>query len=112
MGKLVAQAGRLPVEELVDTYQALLMKAMRLHATVRKHVNVLQHLLGYFKRQLSADEKQEALELIDQYRNGSVPLIVPVTLINHYLRKYREPYLLRQHYLQPHPAELQLRNHA
>ncbi|MCM2264360.1 MAG: DUF523 and DUF1722 domain-containing protein [Desulfuromonadales bacterium] len=112
MGKLVARAGSLPTSELQADYQALLMKTMRLHATVGKHVNVLQHLLGYFKRQLSADEKQEALELIDRYRQGSVPLIVPVTLINHYVRKYREPYLDRQHYLQPHPAELQLRNHA
>ncbi len=112
MGKLVAQAGRLPAGELLDTYQQLLMKAMHLHATTRKQFNVLQHLLGYFKRQLSADEKQEALELIDLYRRGSVPLIVPITLINHYVRKYGEPYLSRQHYLQPHPVELQLRNHA
>jgi uncharacterized protein YbgA (DUF1722 family)/uncharacterized protein YbbK (DUF523 family) len=112
MGKLVAQAGRLPLAALFDDYQALLMKAMRLHASVRKHCNVLQHLLGYFKRRLSADEKQEALELIDQYRRGSVPLIVPITLVNHYVRKYGEPYLARQHYLQPHPLELQLRNHA
>ena len=112
MGKLVAQAGRLPLDGLLSDYRELLMKAMRLHATVRKHVNVLQHLLGYFKRQLSADEKQETLELIDLYRQGSVPLIVPITLINHYVRKYREPYLSRQYYLQPHPLELQLRNHA
>lgn len=112
MGKLVAQAGSLPLAQLLADYQELLMKGMRLHATVRKHVNVLQHLLGYFKLQLSADEKQEALELIDAYRRGSVPLIVPITLINHYVRKYREAYLSRQHYLQPHPLELQLRNHA
>jgi uncharacterized protein YbgA (DUF1722 family)/uncharacterized protein YbbK (DUF523 family) len=112
MGKLVAQAGRLPIDRLLADYRELLMKAMRRHATVRKHVNVLQHLLGYFKRQLSADEKQEALELIDQYREGSVPLIVPATLLNHFVRKYREPYLARQVWLHPHPVELQLRNHA
>lgn len=112
MGALVARAGTLPPRELQAGYQALLMKAMRLHATVRKHANVLQHLLGYFKRRLSADEKREALALIDLYRHGSVPLIVPVTLINHYVRKYDEPYLSRQHYLRPHPVELQLRNHA
>jgi uncharacterized protein YbgA (DUF1722 family) len=88
------------------------MKAMRLHPSVRKQVNVLQHLLGYFKRRLSPDEKREALEQIDLYRQGSVPLIVPVTLINHYVRKYREPYLSSQLYLQPHPVELQLRNHV
>ncbi|TLM69352.1 MAG: DUF523 and DUF1722 domain-containing protein [Deltaproteobacteria bacterium] len=112
MGKLVAQAGVLPPEVLREAYLPLLMKAMRLPATVRKQVNVLQHLLGYFKRQLNADEKREALELIDSYRVGSVPLIVPVTLLNHYVRKYRDPYLERQYYLHPHPLEMQLRNHA
>lgn len=112
MGALVARAGTLPIPQLLADYQLLLMKAMRLHASLRKQVNVLQHLLGYFKKQLSADEKQEALELIEAYRQGSVPLIVPITLINHYVRKYHEPYLVRQHYLQPHPLELQLRNHA
>jgi uncharacterized protein YbgA (DUF1722 family) len=70
------------------------------------------HLLGYFKQQLSADEKQELLELIDQYRAGNIPLIVPVTLINHYVRKYDQPYLKTQTYLNPHPLSLKLRNHA
>lgn len=112
MGKLVGRAGTLPAGELLDCYQGLLMKAMRLHPSVRKQVNVLHHLLGYFKRQLSTDEKQEALEQIELYRQGSVPLIVPVSLINHYVRKYREPYLSGQFYLRPHPVELQLRNHV
>ena len=112
MGKLVAQAGILPMAQLKNDYLALLMKTMHLRPSVPKHVNVLQHLLGYFKKQLSADEKQEALELIEQYRYRNVPLIVPMTLINHYVRKYQEPYLSRQHYLHPHPIELQLRNHA
>jgi uncharacterized protein YbgA (DUF1722 family)/uncharacterized protein YbbK (DUF523 family) len=112
MGTLVAQAGKLPPAELAAQYQPLLMKTMRLHASVRKQVNVLHHLLGYFKRQLSADEKQEVLELIEHYRRGAVPLVVPVTLLNHFVRKYREPYLAAQHYLQPHPVELQLRNHS
>lgn len=112
MGKLVAQAGKLPPGDLTEQYQQLLMKAMRLHASVRKQVNVLHHLLGYFKRQLSADEKQEVLELIEHYRHGTVPLVVPITLLNHFVRKYREPYLAGQFYLQPHPVELQLRNHS
>jgi uncharacterized protein YbgA (DUF1722 family)/uncharacterized protein YbbK (DUF523 family) len=112
MGKLVAQAGKMPPGDLAAQYQLLLMKAMRLHASVRKQVNVLHHLLGYFKRQLSADEKQEVLELIEHYRLGTVPLIVPITLLNHFVRKYREPYLAGQFYLQPHPVELQLRNHS
>lgn len=112
MGALVAQAGVIAEVDLFPAYQTLLMKAMRLHTSIRKHVNVLQHLLGYFRNQLSADEKQEALELVEHYRHGSVPLIVPVTLFNHYVRKYREAYLSRQVYLHPHPVELQLRNHC
>jgi uncharacterized protein YbgA (DUF1722 family) len=69
-------------------------------------------MMGYFKKQLSSDEKQEILEIIEQYREGYVPLIVPVTLMNHYIRKYKEPYLSQQTYLRPHPIALQLRNHV
>ncbi len=112
MGRLVAQAGRQPIAATCATYQAQLMKAMRMQTSLRKHVNVLHHLLGYFKKQLASDEKQEVLELVEHYRHGSVPLIVPLTLVNHYVRKYHEPYLARQHYLHPHPVELQLRNHS
>jgi len=68
--------------------------------------------MGYFKKTLSADEKQELLEVIDEYRKGLVPLIVPVTLLIHYVRKFNEPYLKEQTYLSPHPLELQLRNHV
>ena len=68
--------------------------------------------MGYFKKQLSGDEKQELLEIFDQYRNEHVPLIVPMTLINHYVRKYDQPYLKQQTYLNPHPLELKLRNHV
>jgi uncharacterized protein YbgA (DUF1722 family) len=112
MGKLVAAADRRAPAELFDEYQELLMKAMRLKTTVKKNVNVLQHLLGFFKKDLSADEKREMLELIDRYAERHLPLIVPVTLLNHYVRKYRPAYLLGQYYLQPHPLELQLRNHV
>jgi uncharacterized protein YbgA (DUF1722 family)/uncharacterized protein YbbK (DUF523 family) len=112
MGKLVATAGKAPVEQLFGEYEALLMKGMRLRTSVSKNVNVLQHLLGYFKKQLSADEKREALEQIDLYRSGTLPLVVPLTLINHYVRKYHQPYLQQQLYLNPHPVELQLRNHV
>lgn len=112
LGALVARAGSAPLAELLPAYQQLLMKALRLHASVRKQVNVLHHLLGYFKRQLTGDEKQEMLEVIERYRQGIVPLVVPVTLINHYVRKYEQPYLSGQFYLHPHPVELQLRNHC
>jgi len=112
MGRLVAHAKELPPDDLFPRYEALLMEAMRLKATPVKHANVLQHLMGYFREQLSPDEKQELLAAIENYRNGHVPLIVPVTLINHYVRKYDQPYLKDQWYLNPHPIELQLRNHV
>ncbi|MBN2034145.1 MAG: DUF523 and DUF1722 domain-containing protein [Deltaproteobacteria bacterium] len=111
-GKLVAAAKTIPPAELYDQYEKLLLEALRLKTTLKKHTNVIQHMMGYFKEQLSRDEKQELLEVIDTYRSGYVPLIVPLTLINHYVRKYKEPYLARQVYLNPHPVALQLRNHV
>lgn len=112
MGKLVAKAKGMPLKEALEQYQRLLMEALKLKTTPKKHANVLMHMMGYFKEQLSSDEKQELLEIIDHYREGYIPLIVPVTLIQHYVRKYNQPYLKGQIYLNPHPLELQLRNHV
>lgn len=112
MGKLVADAGVFPPSQALESYEALLMQAMRLLATTAKHLNVLQHMLGYFKKQLSADEKQEMMELLFSFREGHLPLVVPVTLLKHYVRKYGVSYLAQQTYLEPHPLELQLRNHV
>lgn len=112
MGKFVADIKNLSPEAAYEGYAALLNTAMSLRATVAKNVNVLMHIMGYFKKQLSSDEKQELLEIIDEFKNRVVPLIVPVTLMNHYVRKYQEPYLKSQLYLNPHPAEMGLRNHV
>lgn len=112
LGKLVAEAGKLDPEKTFSEYQSGLMEAMKIKPTFKTHVNVLQHMMGFFKKVLNKDEKKELLEIIDSYKNHFVPLIVPVTLINHYARKYNETYLLGQRYLRPHPTELKLRNHA
>ena len=112
MGQLVAQAQAIPLRELYGQYQSVLMEALQLKITPKKNANVLQHMMGYFKDQLSSDEKQELLEIIELYRKEYLPLIVPITLIKHYVRKYDEPYLREQVYLNPHPLELQLRNHV
>ena len=69
-------------------------------------------MMGYFRQQLSVDEKEELMEVIEYYREGYIPLIVSVTLISHYIRQYDQPYLREQVYLNPHPLELQLRNHV
>jgi uncharacterized protein YbgA (DUF1722 family)/uncharacterized protein YbbK (DUF523 family) len=112
MGKLVAAGKSLSLKELYARYQTIFLEALGLKTTNKKHANVLLHMLGYFKGQLSAAEKREMLDLIEQYRLEALPLVVPMTLMNHYVRKYDQAYLQEQTYLQPHPAELHLRNHV
>jgi len=112
MGKLVAEGKSLPIKELFSQYEKILMEALALKTTLKKNMNVLQHMMGYFKNQLTADEKQELLEVYDQYYKGLVPLVVPITLMNHYVRKYDQPYLKQQTFLNPHPVELKLRTHV
>jgi len=99
-------------DSLNNTYIGTMMDGLRLPATTKKHTNVLSHIMGYFKKQLNTDEKQELLEIIENYHKGFVPLIVPVTILNHYVRKYDELYLKKQVYLNPGPLELLLRNHV
>lgn len=93
-------------------YIETMMEGLRLIATSRKNTNVLHHIMGYFKKELSGEEKRELLDIIDRYHRGLIPLVVPVTLLNHYALKYGKTYLKRQHYLNPHPVELMLRNHV
>ena len=112
MGRLVASGKTLPADELLKTYFDLLMTALAYRATVKKNVNVLFHIIGYFKKLNSPDEKAELIELIESYARQIVPLVVPLTLISHYVRKYKISYLTGQTYLEPHPAELMLRNHV
>jgi uncharacterized protein YbgA (DUF1722 family)/uncharacterized protein YbbK (DUF523 family) len=112
MGKLVAAAKDLSPSDLYDRYQNLLMETLSAKPTVKKSADVLLHMMGHFKKVLTKDEKEELLEVITRYREKLIPLIVPVTLIGHYVRKYRVSYLERQVFLNPHPVELMLRNHV
>ena len=112
LGRLVAWAKEIPWKDLHKEYERLLLEALSVETTPKKNTTVLQHVMGHFKGQLSGDEKKELRELIGLYRQGRVPLIVPITLLNHYARKYDQPYLKDQYYLNPHPTELQLRNHV
>jgi uncharacterized protein YbgA (DUF1722 family) len=88
------------------------MNALAAHASSKKHSNVLEHLMGYFSKELSALERQELIEVIGDFRRQLVPLIVPVTLMRHYVRKYHVEYLESQIYLEPSPKQLMLRNHV
>ena len=88
------------------------MEGVRLLATSKKNTNVLLHIAGYFTKLIPTEEKRKLLGIIEQYHKGYIPLIVPVILINHYVREFDEPFLKNQYYLNPHPVELMLRNHV
>ena len=111
-GRLVAQADRYQPKDLVKNYGKLFMEALAITATRRKHVNVLQHLIGHMKCQLAKSERSEIDGLIQDYRQGLVPLVVPLTLVKHYVVRYGILYLRDQISLNPHPKELKLRNYV
>jgi uncharacterized protein YbgA (DUF1722 family) len=112
LGRLVATAGRSLSAAKLAEYRALSMEALAVRATRARHVNVLQHLAGFFKKHLGADERAELAEAIEDYRRGLAHLVVPVTLLKHHVRRFGVTYLAHQVYLDPHPRELLLRNHA
>jgi uncharacterized protein YbgA (DUF1722 family)/uncharacterized protein YbbK (DUF523 family) len=112
MGKLVAEGKSMDGPQLLERYRELFMRALALHATAKKNTDVLTHIMGYFKKELTRGEKAELLEVIRQYHDRLIPLIVPVTLLRHYVNKYDQQYLKKQLYLNPHPMELMLRNHV
>lgn len=112
LGRLVARAKALPRAELEVKYSEGFMAALKALATPRRHTNVLQHMAGYFKTNLDPAGKAELTATIEDYRLGLVPLVVPITLIRHYVRLYEVSYLAGQVYLEPHPKELMLRNHV
>lgn len=112
MGRLVGQAERYGLTTWALKYGEHFMKSLSLKATVRKHVNVLHHIAGHFKALLKPQEKVELLEVINDYHRGLTPLIVPLTLVKHYAQVFDVEYIRDQVYLNPHPKELMLRNHA
>lgn len=112
LGRLVAGAKAVPRAELRERYETEFMRALGAIATAKRQVNVLLHILGYFRMHLDDDSRRELLSVIEDYRRGLVPLIVPITLIRHYVRRFDVTYLRGQIYLEPHPKELMLRNHV
>ena len=112
LGRLVAAAGRTARAGLRDRYQSQFMATLAILATPRRHANVLMHMAGHLKRRLDAASRRELASIVDDYRRGLVPLVVPVTLIRHHVRVHEVDWLAGQTYLQPHPRELLLRNHV
>jgi uncharacterized protein YbgA (DUF1722 family)/uncharacterized protein YbbK (DUF523 family) len=112
LGRLVARAKQRSLGALYDDYGTVFMEALAVHATEKTHANVLDHMMGYFSKQLTASEREELLQLIRDFRQRLIPLIAPITMVRHYTKKYQVEYLQGQLYLQPNPKELMLRNHV
>ena len=112
LGKLVAAVRKTPRKAFQDDYEQQFMAGMKAIATRGRHTNVLQHMLGYLRDRVDKASTGELVGLIEDYRRGLVPLIVPLTLIRHYVRLLDIEYLQGQVYLEPHPKELMLRNHV
>ncbi|MGE8353640.1 MAG: YbgA family protein [Pseudomonas protegens] len=110
LGNLLGSMGKGDPTLIGPRYFSELMAALSKCATRGTHSNVLQHLSGYLKQSISAEDKQEVQHVIGQYRHGIVPLVVPLTLLKHHFRQHPDPYIAQQLYLQPHPENLSLRN--
>jgi uncharacterized protein YbbK (DUF523 family)/uncharacterized protein YbgA (DUF1722 family) len=112
LGRLVAGSKGTPRAELERRYVEAYMTALAKIATPRRHANVLQHMAGYFKKLIGAEDRKELAGAIEDYRRRLVPLVVPLTLLRHNVRLHKVSYLQGQVYLDLHPKELMLRNHV
>ena len=112
LGQMVAQINRYKPDNFKEKYIEIFMFALKVKSTVLKNVNVMQHIVGFLKPYLDKKAKSDIIRIIENYRAGLVPLIVPLTLIKHYINLYDIEYIKDQVYLDPHPEELMLRNHV
>ena len=110
LGKLVASFGQRPDAEVFAAYEDEFFAVLATRATVKRHTNVLQHAIGYLREVLGPADRRELLGLIEDYRAGLVPLVVPITMLRHHVHRHHVEYLTGQLYLEPHPKELMLRN--
>ena len=108
LGRLLASAD-MALEQMAEQYISGLMAALTLKATRKNHANTLSHIQGYFSKHLDQMQRKELSAQIDAYRSGLMPLVVPLTLIKHYLLAHPKPYLAQQSYLNPYPESLKLR---
>ena len=110
LGKLVASFGRRPDAEIFADYEDEFFAILKRRASSKRHVNALQHAVGYLKKTIGGGDRRELLGLIEDYRQGLVPLVVPITMLRHHVHRHHVDYLVGQIYLEPHPKELMLRN--
>jgi uncharacterized protein YbgA (DUF1722 family) len=112
LGRFVANAKRLARNKVPEHYELAFMEALKNLATTARQTKVLHHMLGHLRPHLDGSARDELVTLIEDYRRGLVPLVVPIALFRHHVRKFDVAYLQGQVYLEPHPKELMLRNHV
>jgi uncharacterized protein YbgA (DUF1722 family)/uncharacterized protein YbbK (DUF523 family) len=110
LGPLIAGVNNENIQQVADEYLQRLMKSLAARSSRKRHTNVLMHVMGFLKNRIDSDDKQEMIEVMDSYRLGQVPLIVPVTLMRHHLRRFPDDYISSHYYMNPYPEELMLRN--
>ena len=110
LGPLIASVNKANLHNVSEEYLLRIMTCLKSRATRKRHSNVLMHVMGFLKNKIDSDDKQEMIEVMDNYRHGKVPLIVPITLMRHHLRRYPDEYITSQYYMAPYPEELMLRN--
>jgi uncharacterized protein YbgA (DUF1722 family) len=110
LGRLLARLDNADLDALADRYIRRVMEELKAQASRKRHVNVLQHVLGYLRKHVDAANRADLVDVIDDYRRGVVPLVVPMTLLRHHFRRNPNTYISEQVYMEPHPRELMLRN--
>lgn len=110
LGPMIAGVTKENLQQVADAYLLRMMTCLKARASRKRHSNVLMQVMGFLKNKINSDDKQELIEMLDNYRNGRVPLIVPITLMRHHLRRYPDEYISSQYYMSPYPEELMLRN--
>jgi uncharacterized protein YbgA (DUF1722 family)/uncharacterized protein YbbK (DUF523 family) len=110
LGAMVANIDKKNIIDFAQQYIAELLSALRYKSTPTKHMNAMLHGVGYIKKQLSAHDKKEFINLLENYKNREVPLIVPMTMLKHFFSHYQNDYIANQVYFEPYPSSLSLRN--
>ena len=110
LGKRLATIDKNQLEQTLVEYLASFMGALSASATKENHTNTLMHILGYLKKTVSAEARQDIHEVILKYHRGEIPLNTPLTLLRHYISQGGSEYIRTQRYLQPYPERLGLAN--
>ena len=111
LGRKIALLQKDDLHQFYASYLTSFMQIMSVKPTIAKHTDVIYHLVGFFKKKITASDKKEILNLIEQFRNQIVPIVVPLTLLKHFLQKYPVKWMQEQTYLNPYPTDLSLRSH-